>query len=54
MSTEDCQPVVWIRIGIDADPVPDPAALLNMDSDPDWIQRAKPMRIHADLDPGEA
>jgi hypothetical protein len=46
------QPVLWIRIGFNADPVPDPAFKLKV-----WIliQGSKAMRIHGDpdLDPDQ-
>ncbi len=41
-----------IRIGSNADP--DPALYLNGEADPNpGIQGGKPMRIHADPDPGQ-
>jgi hypothetical protein len=44
--------VLWIRIGFTADPI-QLFISKNADSDPDRDQGAKPMRIHADPNPGQ-
>jgi hypothetical protein len=51
--TKLCLPeaVLWIRTGFNADP--DPAFYLNEEPDTDPFQEDKPMRIQADLNPGQ-
>jgi hypothetical protein len=43
-------PVLWFRIGFNADADPDPAFNLIADPDP----RSQQMRIHADPDPSQS